>query len=128
MTCLIGEVLDGPGTQSHTSMLGTFFVYTLALCMPIFKKKSPLKRLGKNCKLFIVVTLLQNFADQASHCNALLIGWLHLCSRVYQKIRKYLESGGENPVFLRQNVYYIKSLVPGSRRLPLDAAVLSRVV
>ena len=45
--------------KSYTSLLGTFFVYTLALCMPIFKKKSSLKRLGKSCKLFIVVTLLQ---------------------------------------------------------------------
>ena len=59
MTCLKAEVLDGPGMKSHTFMLGTFFVYTLALCMPIFKKKSPLKRLGKSYKLFIVVTLLQ---------------------------------------------------------------------
>ena len=58
MTCLKGEGLDGPGMKSHTSMLRTFFVYTLALSMPIFKKKSPLKRLGKSSKLFIVVTLL----------------------------------------------------------------------
>ena len=58
MTCWIGEALDGPGMKSHTSMLRTFFVYTLALCMPIFKKKSPLKPLGKSYKLFIVVTLL----------------------------------------------------------------------
>ena len=54
MTCLIGKVLDGPGMKSHTSMLGTFFVYTLALCMPIFKKKSPLKRLGKSYKLWVL--------------------------------------------------------------------------
>ena len=125
MTCLIGNVLDGPGMEvsvtSHTFMLGTFFVYTLAYCMPIFKKISPLKRLRKSYKLLIVVTLLkclkwkvcnffldvsgdifswklaykepryiqkcpqhrsmwlhswpvQNFADQASHCSALLIG------------------------------------------------------
>ena len=46
MTCLKDEGLDGPGMKSHTYMLGTFFVYsTLALSMPIFKKKSPLKRL-----------------------------------------------------------------------------------
>ena len=61
MTCWIGEVLDEPGMKSHTSMLGTFFVYNLALCMPIFKKKSPLKRLGKSYKLFIVVTLQFEF-------------------------------------------------------------------
>ena len=40
--------------KSHTSMLGTFFVYTLALCMPIFKKKSRLKRLGKSSKLWVL--------------------------------------------------------------------------
>ena len=39
MTCLIERILDGAGMKSHASMLGTFFVYTLALCMPIFKKK-----------------------------------------------------------------------------------------
>ena len=55
MTCLKGEGLDGLGMNSHTSMLRTFFVYTLALSMPIFKKKSPLKRLRKSSKLFIVV-------------------------------------------------------------------------
>ena len=38
--------------KSHTSMFGTFFVYTLALCMPIFKKKSSLKRLGKKFQNF----------------------------------------------------------------------------
>ena len=54
MTCQIGEVLDEPGIKSHTSMLGTFFVYTLALCMPIFKKKSRLKRLGKSSKLWVL--------------------------------------------------------------------------
>ena len=59
MTCLKGEGLAGPEMKSHTYMLRTFFVYTLALSMPIFKKKSPLKRLGKSSKLFIVVTLLQ---------------------------------------------------------------------
>ena len=54
MTCLLDEGLDGPGMKSHTSMLGTFFVYTLALCMPIFKKKSHLKRLGKSSKLWVL--------------------------------------------------------------------------
>ena len=34
--------------------VGDFFVYTLALCMPIFKKKSPLKRLGKSYKLWVL--------------------------------------------------------------------------
>ena len=56
MTCLKGRILDGAGMKSHASMLGTFFVYTLALCMPIFKKKSSLKRLGKSSNISIVVT------------------------------------------------------------------------
>ena len=52
MTCKIDKILDGAGMKSHASMLGTFFVYTLALCMPIFKKKYSLKRLEKSSKLF----------------------------------------------------------------------------
>ena len=59
MTCLLDEGLDGPGIKSHTSLLGTFFVYTLGPRIPIFKKKSSLKRLGKSSKISIVVTLLQ---------------------------------------------------------------------
>ena len=59
MTCLIGEVLDEPGMKSNASFLGTFFVYTLEVPMPIFKKKSPLKCQGKSYKLFNVVMLLQ---------------------------------------------------------------------
>ena len=43
----------------HTSMLGTFFAYTLALSMPIFKKKSLRIFLGECFKLCIVVTLRQ---------------------------------------------------------------------
>ena len=61
MTCLIDRVLSEAGMKLHTflHMLGTFFVYTLALSMPIFKKKSLLRRfLEKSSKLFIVVTLL----------------------------------------------------------------------
>ena len=30
MTCLIDRVLSGAGMELHSSMLGTFFVYTLA--------------------------------------------------------------------------------------------------
>ena len=59
MTCLLDEVLDGPGTKSHTSLLGTFFVYTLGPRILIFKKKFSLKRLGKSSKISIVVTLQQ---------------------------------------------------------------------
>ena len=71
MTCLIGEVLDGPVMKSHTSMLEMFFVYTLALCTPIFKKKSPLKRLGKSSKLFIVVTFQGRFFLENWHIRAI---------------------------------------------------------
>ena len=52
MTCLKGEGLDGPGMKSHTSMLRTFFVYTLALSMPIFKKKISPEMSGKKFQTF----------------------------------------------------------------------------
>ena len=58
MTTLIGWVLGGAGVRSHTSMLDTFCVYTLALSMPISKKKSLQRFLEKTPKLFIVVTCL----------------------------------------------------------------------
>ena len=111
MTCLIDRILDRAGMKSHASMLGTFFVYTLALCMPIFKKKSTLNRLGKRkssfpqtfqgsffLKIGIQIAKagiykkrpqhrsmrlhscsVQNSVYQASHCSALLIGWLNIC-------------------------------------------------
>ena len=40
MTCLVGSVLSGAGMKLHSSILGSFFVYTMALSMSIFKKKS----------------------------------------------------------------------------------------
>ena len=54
MTCLIGEVLNGPGMKSHTSMLGTFFVYTLALCSMYanFREKIFAKISGKKFQTF----------------------------------------------------------------------------
>ena len=54
MTCLVGKVLKGTGMKLHTSMLGTFFVYTLGLSMPIFKKKSSWRFLGKSSKLWVL--------------------------------------------------------------------------
>ena len=36
-------------------MLGTFFVYTLALSLPIFKEKSSQIFLGESCKLFYIL-------------------------------------------------------------------------
>ena len=59
MTCLIARVLGEARMKSHTSMLRTFFVYSLALCMLIFKKKSSRRFMEKTPQLFIVVTLLQ---------------------------------------------------------------------
>ena len=38
MTTLIDWVVVGAGVKSHASMLGTFFVYTLTLSMPIFNE------------------------------------------------------------------------------------------
>ena len=38
MTCLMDRVLGGAGKKLHTSMLGTFFVCSLAICMQIVKK------------------------------------------------------------------------------------------
>ena len=54
MTCLIGEAVDGPRIKSHTSMLEMFFVYILGLSMPIFKKKSTWRFLGKSSKLWVL--------------------------------------------------------------------------
>ena len=59
MTCLMDRVLSGALIKLHTSMLGTFFVYTLAQSIPIFNKKSLRIFLGERIKLCIVdVTLL----------------------------------------------------------------------
>ena len=46
--------LSGALIKLHTSMLGTFFVYTLAQSMPIFKKKSSQIFLGESCKLCVL--------------------------------------------------------------------------
>ena len=46
----------GRNMKSHTSMLETFFVYTMALWLPIFKKKSSRRFLEKTPKLFIDIT------------------------------------------------------------------------
>ena len=54
MTCLMDRSLSGALIKLHTSMLGTFFVYTLAQSMPIFKKKSSQIFLGESCKLCVL--------------------------------------------------------------------------
>ena len=48
MTCLGVSSLSGTWMKLHSSMLGTFFVYTLTLSMPILKKKSLQRFLEKN--------------------------------------------------------------------------------
>ena len=58
MTCLVDRMLSEAWMRLHTSILGSFFVNTLALSMPIFKKKSLRMILDKMPKLFIEVTLL----------------------------------------------------------------------
>ena len=54
----------------HTSLLETIFVYTLALSMPIFKKKSLRGFLKKMPKLFIVVTL---YTKKVPFCQSDLV-------------------------------------------------------
>ena len=68
--------------KSQTSMLGTFFVYKLTLShpmtrMPIFKKKSS-RIFLRNVYDFIPTPsrTLHCLSSGASHCSALLIGWL----------------------------------------------------
>ena len=91
MTCLLDEGLDGPGMKSHTSLLGTFFLYALGPRMPIFKKKSSLKRLGKSSKLFIVVTLLNTYNEkfgafsQTFQARFFLENWHTQSQGIYKK-------------------------------------------
>ena len=54
MTCLMDRSLSGALIKLHTSMLGTFFVYTLGQSMPIFKKKSSQRFLGKSSELCVL--------------------------------------------------------------------------
>ena len=81
MTCLMGRSLSGALIKLHTSMLGTFFVYTLAQNMPIFKKKSSFRFLGKSFNFFILVKLI-------------LLPYLY--PQLYNKILFYLRAA-ENP-------------------------------
>ena len=60
-----------------------FFVHTLALCMPIFKKKSSRRFLEKMPKLFIPAPLKTMSKYQARHCSTLLIGCVNLFGRLY---------------------------------------------
>ena len=57
MTCLVDIILSGAWMKLHSFMLGTFFVYTLALSNKYtnFQEKKTLRRfLEKMSKLFIV--------------------------------------------------------------------------
>ena len=66
MTCLVGRSVSGTWMKLCSSMLGAFFVYTLKLSMPIFKKKISARRfLEKMAKLFICnnnVTTMKSLA------------------------------------------------------------------
>ena len=55
---LVSRLLSRAGMKLHSSMSGTFFVYSLALFTLIFKKKSSRRFLGKSSKFSIVATLL----------------------------------------------------------------------
>ena len=75
----------------HSSMFVTFFVYTLTLSMPIFKKKSPWRFLEKVWpKLFIVLTFIhrrrywvrdvepnfeKGYSDKCEECTSEICGW-----------------------------------------------------
>ena len=48
-------LLGGAGIKSHTSMLGTFFIRTSALCLPIFEKKSLRSAAEKSVKMTFYV-------------------------------------------------------------------------
>ena len=55
---LLGRQSSEKGRDEVTYFyVGTFFVYTLALSMPIFKKKPSQRFLEKMSKLFIVTTM-----------------------------------------------------------------------
>ena len=98
MTCLIVRVLSGVGIKLHTSILGTFLVYTLAQSMPIFKKKSSQRFLVETFKLFIVVTLLP------------------VCTRLYVYHYKY-EFSNTNK-FCSSHLYFSK-ILPQFRDRPV---------
>ena len=58
MTCLVVRSLSGTWMKLHSSMLGNFFVYTLTLSMPIFKKKSSRRFLEKIPKISLKIGIL----------------------------------------------------------------------
>ena len=66
LACLVDRILSGAWMKLHSSMMGTFFVYTLVLRMAILKK------------LFIVVTMksLELFPEISSEFFFLKIGIL----------------------------------------------------
>ena len=111
MTCLIGEAVDGPGMKSHTSMLGTFFVYTLGLSMPIFKKKSLRRFLGKSSKLWVLhkndflcnTQSLELFPRNLREDFFLKIGILS--PKVYTKIRPQHRSMKLHPCLAQRSVF-----------------------
>ena len=107
MTCLIGRVLSGARMKLHTSMLGTFFVYTLGLSMPIFKKKSSRRFLGKSSKLWVLHKKSFLCNTQSSElfprnlCEDFFLKIGILCPKVYTKKVPNIEECNFIPVPLR---------------------------
>ena len=87
MTCLVVRVLSGAGMKSHTSMLGTSFVYTLALSMPIFKKKPLRKFLEKSSKLFIVVTFFLKIGIHSAKVYSKNVPNIEVCDFIPAPLR-----------------------------------------
>ena len=105
MTCLVDRVLSEAGMKLHSSTLGASFVYTLALIMTIFNKKSLQGFLEKSSKHFIVhskVTTMKNldiFSRNLREDFFLKIGILS--PKVYTKNFPNLEACNFIPVPLR---------------------------
>ena len=95
MTCLMDRSLSGALIKLHTSTLGTFFVYTLAQSMLIFKKKCSQIFLGESCKLCV---LHKNSKCQSGHDIMLSLRWTKL--ETTGKLRGKKASRRNKKVFL----------------------------
>ena len=86
MTCLVDRVQSVAWMKLHTSMLGTFFIYTLALSMPISKKKSSRRFLEKMPKLILVVTSMKSLELFSRNlCKDFFLKIGMLSAKVYTK-------------------------------------------
>ena len=75
----------------HTSMLGTFFVYTLAQSMPIFKKKSSQIFLGESCpRVYIMMNSYEDLEVISAKNNLeIILFWVGM-SKICQILIKQL--------------------------------------